>query len=67
MLNPELLKDHGNERFIHKGGTGLTWADIDGRILRSNSKELPAKRVCGIHAYFSIRVGHIQLKWVALR
>ena len=58
VLNPELLKPIGDERFVCHGGTNLTWAHIDGRILQSKSEELPCNQVCGVHAHFSIRVSY---------
>ena len=58
VLNPDLLKPYGDEHFVYSGRTSLTWAHIDGRVLQSRTKEMPAKQVCGIHAHFSIRVGY---------
>ena len=50
ILNPNLLRPDGPERFIARDRHRMTWADIDGRPLRSGSATRPAGQACAADA-----------------
>ncbi len=60
VLSPIMLNPKATQRFVSQdeGETDrMTWADFNGRAIKSAEGPLPAKRVCGAHSHFAIRVG----------